>query len=124
MTVVNVDYLAALTEQVQSVESCAALQKATTEVLAVMQAQTDAIRAQLEIFAPYIDLLTAPTDPTEVVEWILKLIETVIRPMTVPFYTYQAQMAAQLAAVAALVAAIAEKADRFSACVVDLSVGQ
>ena len=122
MTIVNVEYIAALTQQIESADSCAALQQAAAEVLAAMQAQTDVISAQLEVFAPYIELLTAPTDPESVVEWIFKLIETVIRPMTVPFYTYQAQMTAQIAAVAALVAAITEKAASFPSCAVQVSV--
>lgn len=122
MTIVNIEYIAALAQQIESADSCAALQKAAAEVLAALQSQTDAISAQLEIFAPYIELLTAPTDPESVVEWIFKLIETIIRPMTVPFYTYQAQMTAQIAAVAALVAVIAEKAASFPSCAVELPV--
>lgn len=48
--------------------------------------------------------------------------QRIIRPMTVPFYTYQAQMTAQIAAVAALVAAITEKAASFPSCAVQVPV--
>ena len=120
MTVLNTEYIAALTQQIESADSCAALQQAAATVLGAMQAQTDAIAAQLEIFAPYIELRTVPSDPQEVIEWIGKLIETLIRPITVPFYTYQAQMTAQIAAVAALLAAIINKAASFPSCTVDL----
>lgn len=120
MTVLNTEYITALTQQIESADSCTALQQAAATVLGAMQAQTEAIEEQLQVFAPYIELLTVPSDPQEVIEWIGKLIETLIRPATVPFYTYQAQMTAQVAAVAALTSAIINKAASFESCAVDL----
>lgn len=116
MSVVNVEYIDSLVAQIEAVNTCEKLQEVAAKALESLNAQLADMQAKLDEFAPLIELLTAPTDPQKVIAWIQKLIDKVIRPMTLPVAGYQAQITAQIAAVARLTTAISNKASEFTNC--------
>ena len=85
-----------------------------------MNAETAAITAQFDKVAPLIALLTAPTDPAEVIEWIQGLIENLITPLALPAITYPTQIVARTVAITDLIAAINKKASEFQECSITL----
>lgn len=116
MSVVNVEYINSLVAQIEAVNTCEKLQEVSAKALDSLNAQLADMQEKLDELAPLTELLTAPTDPQEVIEWIQNLIDRVIQPMTLPVAGYQAQIAAQIAAVAQLTTAISNKASEFSNC--------
>lgn len=116
MSAINTGYIDALIDQIESVGSCAKLQELAAKILGELNDQLTDMQDKLAEFLPLTELLTAPTDPQEVIEWIQGLIDKVIQPMTLPVAGYQAQIAAQIAAVAQLTTVISNKASEFSNC--------
>jgi hypothetical protein len=120
MAEVNLDHLNGLTAEIEGAIDCAALQAAALQALAGIQSQIDDITAQLAVFAPYLELLTLPTDPLKVLEYLKKLVDTLIEPIIKPIIGFQLQLVAYAAAFARLIDAIQQKAASFTTCSIAL----
>ena len=114
--VVNLEHLDGLKAEIEGAIDCAALQAAALRALAGIQSQIDDVVAKLATFAPYLELLTLPTDPLKVLEYLEKLVNTLIEPIIKPIAGFQLQLAAYLAAFTRMVAAIQDKASSFQLC--------
>ena len=118
--IINTSQYESMTKRIESVKSCEQLQQVGADIMASLNAETAAITAQFEKVAPQIALLTAPTDPVEVIEWIQGLIENLIAPLAKPAITYPTQIAARVVAITDLVDAINKKASEFQECSITL----
>ena len=116
MTVINEAYFQNLTDQINSVDSCAALQNAANIILPSIQAQITAASAQLAKVQPILALLTPPSSPDDIINWIQGLIDNVISPLAAPAAIYEAQLAALAAGLLEVTAAINDKANSFTDC--------
>lgn len=121
-SVINTAQYEAMEARVDSIASCADLQEVSTEIIASLNAETDAIIAQLEKANALAALLTPPTDLDGVVEWVQGVIDNIIGPMATPATTYIAQVTARTAAITNLVNKINKKAEQFSSCSIDIDV--
>lgn len=119
-SIINTSQYDSMTKRVESVTSCEQLNSVGTEILDSLKAETDAITDQLDKVAPLIALLTAPTDPAEVIEWIKGLIDNLITPLAKPAITLPLQITARTAAITELVNAINKKASEFQECTLTL----
>lgn len=116
MTVINTDYYAQLIKQIDDVTSCAELQIASNSIIQSLQTQLQSAEELLAKVAPILELLTPPTSPDEVIDWIKGLIDEVITPLAQPALTYQIQIAAMSVSLAEMIDKINEKASLFTDC--------
>lgn len=116
MTVINTDYYTQLIKQIDDVTSCAELQLASTAIIKSLQEQLQAAQDQLAKVQPLLDLLTPPTSPDEVIDWITGLIDNLIAPLAKPALSYQIQIAAMSASLIEVIDKINEKASLFTDC--------
>ena len=119
-SIVNTSQYDSMKKRVESVKSCEQLQQVGAEIIASLNAETAAITAQFDKVAPLLALLTAPTDPDAVIDWIKGLIENLIAPLAKPAITYPAQIAARTVAITDLINAINKKASEFQECSITL----
>lgn len=116
MAVVNTEYYAELIKQIDSAASCAALQAQTNTIVASLKEQLSQAEAQLAKVQPVLALLTPPTSPDDVIDWIQGLIDSVIKPLAAPAATYTAQIADMTVGIANVINAINAKAAEFQNC--------
>ena len=119
-SIINTSQYDSMTKRIESVNSCEQLQQVGADIIASLNAETAAITAQYTKALALIDLLTAPTDPQAVIDWIKGLIDNLITPLAKPAITYPTQIAARTVAVADLIAAINKKASEFQECSISL----
>lgn len=119
---VNLEFIQGIKAEIEGATDCASLQEAAAKAIAVIQDQISDATSKLEVFAPYMDLLTLPTDPLKVLGYLKKLVDTLIVPIVKPVVGYQLQIAAYTAALAEVVAAIEEKAESLQSCTVPTPV--
>jgi hypothetical protein len=119
-SIINTSQYESMTERVESVKSCEQLQQVGSEIIASLNAETAAITAQFNKVAPLIALLTAPTDPDAVIDWIKGLIDNLITPLAKPAITFPVQIAARTVAITDLIDAINKKASEFQECSITL----
>lgn len=121
-SIINTEQIDSLKARVESCNTCEQLQEVTTEVMETIEAEKDAILAQIAKFAPLAALLEIPTDPQEVIDWITGLINDFLKPMLTPSATYQLQLTAITAASVDLVDTINKKKDEIASCSIDFPV--
>ncbi|MEY2863591.1 MAG: hypothetical protein RLY58_1298 [Pseudomonadota bacterium] len=120
MSEVNTEFLDKMTDQVEGAIDCEALKEAAAEAVAVIKQHIDDAIAKLDVFTPYLELLELPTDPMKVLEYLDKLVHTLIDPIIKPIAGYQMQIAAYIAAMVKLVTAIERKAESLVSCSIPL----
>jgi len=119
---VNLEFIQGIKAEIEGAADCDALQEAAAKAIALIQSQIDDATDKLAEFSPYLELLTLPTDPLKVLEYLEKLVDTLIEPIIKPVLGYQLQIAAYVTALTDIVAAIEEKASSFSSCAVPTPV--
>ena len=118
--IINTSQYESMTKRIESVNSCEQLQQVGADIMASLNAETAAITAQYTKALALAGLLTAPTTPSEVIEWIQGLITNLITPLAKPAITYPTQIAARTVAITDLVDAINKKASEFQECSITL----
>lgn len=116
MPLINTEYFTELTAQVNLCTGCAELQAVVDEAFAPLADQYAAIQAQLAVLSPILALLTAPTNPTEVITWVTNFITDVLTPQYLPYINYATQITELLTAVSDLETAINNAAAKFTSC--------
>ncbi len=119
-SIINTSQYESMTERIESVKSCEQLQQVGAEIIASLNAETAAITAQFDKVFPLVALLTAPTSPDAVIDWIKGLIDNLITPLAKPAITYPTQIAARAVAITDLIDAINKKASEFQECSITL----
>lgn len=114
----NAAFFASLTAQAQNIETCAELQALATTAMASIQAEKNAIEAQITALAPILALLTAPTSPTAAVTWIANFITGVLTPQYKPYLNYATQLTDLAASIASFTSAIESAAALIPSCTV------
>jgi len=122
--VINLDQYEKMSDRIDSVQSCADLQKIGTQILESLYAENAAIQVQLDKLAPIAALLEAPASIDDVVDWITGLITGVLQPLYAPALTYPTQLAARAAAITDLINKINDKANQFQSCNITLPTPQ
>lgn len=112
----NTQYFDNLTAQINNTDSCAELQSLATKALGQLNAQVAGIEAQMAALAPILALLTAPTNPSEILTWAGDVINHVLTPMYAPYLKYATELPLQVAAIANVVTALHDAADRITDC--------
>lgn len=118
--IINTSQYESMTKRIESVNSCEQLQQVGADIMASLNAETAAITAQYTKALALAGLLTAPTTPSEVIEWIQGLITNLITPLAKPAITYPTQIVARTVAITDLIAAINKKASEFQECSITL----
>lgn len=121
-SIINTEQIDSLKARVESCNTCEQLQEVTTSVMETIEAEKDAVVAQIAKLAPVALLLEVPTDPQEVIDWITGFIDDFLKPMLTPSATYQLQLAAITAASVDLVDTINKKKDEIASCSIDFPV--
>lgn len=121
-SIINTSQYESMTERIESVKSCEQLQQVGAEIIASLNAETAAITAQFDKVFPLVALLTAPTSPDAVIDWIKGLIDNLITPLAKPAITYPTQIAARAVAITDLIDAINKKASEFQECSITLPI--
>lgn len=116
MAVINTEYYAQLIKQIDDVTSCAELQSVSKVIIESLQAQLKVAEDLLAKVAPILDLLTPPTSPDDVIDWIKGLIDGVLKPLAEPALTYQVQITEMSVSLAKIIDKINEKAALFTDC--------
>jgi hypothetical protein len=115
-SILNAAFFAALTVQAQEIKTCAELQSMATTVMASIQAEKNAIEAQIAALTPILALLTAPTSPTAAVTWITSFITGVLTPQYKPYITYATQLTELASSISSLTSAIESAAALIPSC--------
>ena len=121
-SIINTEQIDSLKARVESCNTCEQLQEVTTSVMETIEAEKDAVVAQIAKLAPVAALLDVPTDPQEVIDWITGFINDFLKPMLTPSATYQLQLTAITAASVDLVDTINKKKDEIASCSIDFPV--
>ena len=121
-SVINTEQIDSLKARVESCNTCEQLQEVTTSVMETIDAEKDAILAQIEKLAPIAALTEVPTDPQKVIDWITGFINDFLKPMLTPSTTYQLQLAAITAASVDLIDTINKKKNEIASCSIDFPV--
>ena len=121
-SVINTEQIDSLKARVESCNTCEQLQEVTTSVMETIDAEKDAILAQIAKFTPLAALLEIPTDPQKVIDWITGFINDFLKPMLTPSTTYQLQLAAITAASVDLIDTINKKKNEIASCSIDFPV--
>lgn len=103
-------------KSIQKVNSCAELKKINDQFSAEFEKERKALEAKLEKLQPILDLLSAPTSPSDVIIWIEKLINSVIKPLTDPIVKLEAQLEQQAKDKLAAFEAAHKKSSDFPNC--------
>jgi prefoldin subunit 5 len=102
-------YFNSLTQEINSIDGCAALQALVNEAMASLQAQISAIEHEIAKLLP---IITIPTDLPSVITWITNF----IAPELAAYNAYLTQLTSMLAAITNLVTAIENAAARLEGC--------
>ena len=121
-SIINTEQIDSLKARVESCKTCEHLQEVTTSVMETIDAEKDAILAQIAKLTPIAALVDVPTDPQEVIDWITGFINDFLKPMLTPSATYQLQLTAITAASVDLVDTINKKKDEIASCSIDFPV--
>ena len=121
-SIINTEQIDSLKARVESCNTCEQLQEVTTSVMETIEAEKDAVVAQIAKLAPVAALLDVPTDPQKVIDWITGFINDFLKPMLTPSTTYQLQLAAITAASVDLIDTINKKKDEIASCSIDFPV--
>ena len=121
-SIINTEQIDSLKARVESCNTCEQLQEVTTSVIETIEAEKDAIVAQIAKLAPVALLLEVPTDPQEVIDWITGFINDFLKPMLTPSATYQLQLTAITAASVDLIDTINKKKNEIASCSIDFAV--
>ena len=121
-SIINTEQIDSLKARVESCNTCEQLQEVTTSVIETIEAEKDAVVAQIAKLAPVALLLEVPTDPQEVIDWITGFINDFLKPMLTPSATYQLQLTAITAASIDLIDTINKKKDEIASCSIDFPV--
>jgi len=121
-SIINTEQIDSLKARVESCNTCEQLQEVTTSVMETIDAEKDAILAQIAKFTPLAALLEIPTDPQKVIDWITGFINDFLKPMLTPSTTYQLQLAAITAASVDLIDTINKKKNEIASCSIDFPV--
>ena len=121
-SIINTEQIDSLKARVESCNTCEQLQEVTTSVMETIDAEKDAILAQIAKLAPLAALLDVPTDPQEVIGWITGFINDFLKPTLTPSATYQLQLAAITAASVDLTDTINKKKNEIASCSIDFPV--
>ena len=121
-SIINTEQIDSLKARVESCNTCEQLQEVTTSVIETIEAEKDAVVAQIAKLAPVASLLEVPTDPQEVIDWITGFINDFLKPMLTPSTTYQLQLAAITAASIDLIDTINKKKNEIASCSIDFPV--
>ena len=121
-SIINTEQIDSLKARVESCNTCEQLQEVTTSVMETIEAEKDAVVAQIAKLAPVAALLDVPTDPQEVIDWITGFINDFLKPMLTPSTTYQLQLAAITAASVDLIDTINKKKNEIASCSIDFPV--
>lgn len=114
----NKAYFDALSARVNRTTDCSELQALVAEAFASIQAQSDAITAQLAALTPMLALLNVPTSLGAVISWVGNFITSFLQPYLKPQITYAQQLTELAAAIAELTAAIQHAAGNIEFCTV------
>jgi hypothetical protein len=112
-SLVNAEYFAQLTADINAINGCAELQLLVNAAMATLQAEITAIEAQIASLLP---LITLPTNLASVISWIAAF----ATPMIKPYLNYIAQLEQTLAQIAALASAIEAAAARIEHCTITI----
>jgi hypothetical protein len=115
-SILDNDYLASLTAEINSMNACSELQEVVNAAFASIQAQVSAIENQIIQLQLIQELLSLPTDLASVISWITKFVTCLIDPILIPLATYIAQLEQTITALAALTLAIENAAARIEHC--------
>lgn len=121
-SIINTEQIDSLKARVESCNTCEQLQEVTTSVMETIEAEKDAVVAQIAKLAPVAALLDVPTDPQEVIDWITGFINDFLKPMLTPSATYQLQLTAITAASIDLIDTINKKKNEIASCSIDFPV--
>jgi hypothetical protein len=121
-SIINTEQIDSLKARVESCNTCEQLQEVTTSVMETVDAEKDAILAQIEKLAPIAALTEVPTDPQKVIDWITGFINDFLKPMLTPSTTYQLQLTAITAASVDLIDTINKKKNEIASCSIDFPV--
>jgi len=114
-------YIDSLTKQVEGISVCSELQEFMSDVVADLNRQLDALKAQMEALAPIAKLLENPAaELPKIASWIGDFIEGVLKPMYQPHVTMASQIEQTIAAVSKLEAAVVAKAEEIGSCAVTM----
>ena len=103
---INADYFSNLEASIGTAKVCAELQAQVDTIFSMIQSQVNDVKAQLAALFPILALLSAPTNPTEVITWIENFITGFLTPYVIPYTTFTAQLVALTAQIASLTSAI------------------
>jgi hypothetical protein len=109
--IIDTAFFTATTAAIGACESNAELQALATEAMNTLNGFQLTISAQLELLAPQLALLTAPTNPGAAVTWVENFITSYLTPQLKADATYVAKAAALAAQIITITAAIAAKAE-------------
>ena len=70
-SIINTEQIDSLKARVESCKTCEQLQEVTTSVMETIDAEKDAVVAQIAKLTPIAALVDVPTDPQEVIDWLL-----------------------------------------------------
>jgi hypothetical protein len=98
--------------QINSVTTATQLQRLVDEVYGDIALVNSTIESQLAYIEPLLALVTAPTDPAEVITWITNFISGFLEPLVAPYTKYATQAAALEAQVISMTAEIEAQATR------------
>jgi hypothetical protein len=121
-TIFNTQVIDTITAQVNAAQSCAELQALITSRMDSLIATKLGINDQIALLAPLVSLVTAPTNPAEVLTWITNFITGFLEPYILPYNNYSLQLIQFEAQVTTLVAAMTAKANSFEHCTVTIPV--
>ena len=108
-SLLNTAWIDELTNDINQIDACAALQALVNTAMATLQAEVNAIEAQIAALLP---LIVIPTNLAGVIAWITKFID----PQIQAYLNYVAQLEQLLTAIAALTQAIQGAAERLTHC--------
>lgn len=112
----DTDFFTQLTAQINGTNVCADLQALVSRAYSSMQAESNAVEAQLAALEPVKALLAVPSDLGSVISWITNFINYQIKPAVIPIGTYTTQQQSLISELAGLATAIENAAARIGNC--------
>lgn len=116
----NKAYFDALTIRINAITDCSELQAAVNDAFGAIQAQSDAITAQMATIAPMLALLKPPTSLAAIISWLSTFITSFLTPYLKPYITYAVQVAELAAAIAALTEAVRHASLHITTCTISV----
>lgn len=122
-SILNISHFNSVKKRVDGVGSCDDLQALINEVMATVQAEANAITAQMAALAPILALLSInPTDLKSVVKFLQGLITAILLPLVKPYLNYVIQVPAMGLQITALLAEFQAAIDRIKSLGIDCNV--